>query len=52
MRIIIHAAVRLHSEAAVWRGSGKNVLMMRKALKNSSREVHFVVRVQLTGLHC
>ena len=26
--------------------------MMRKYLKNSSREIHFLVRVQFTGLQC
>ena len=41
----IIATVRLRLEEAVWRRSGKYVLlMMRKAFKNSSREVHFLVR--------
>ena len=46
---ILLVAVRLVSEAAVWRGSEK---YMRKALKNSSKKVHFLVMAQFTDLQC
>ena len=51
MHNILLAAVRLRSEAAVWRGSGKYILFMkRKAFKNPNREVDVLVRAQVTGL--
>ena len=50
MHNILLVAVRLGSEAAIWRQENACYFMMRKALKNSSREVYFLVRVQVTGL--
>ena len=51
MHNILLAAVRLGSDAAVWRGSEKYMLLYNeKALKNPSRDVYFLVRVQFTSL--
>ena len=54
--LLVTVRLRLRSEAAVWKGSGKYVLlydkqlMMRKAFKNSSRDLYILVRAQFIGL--
>ena len=54
--LLVTVRLRLRSEAAVWKGSGKYVLlydkqlMIRKAFKNSSRDLYILVRAQFIGL--
>ena len=53
MHNILLIAVRLGSEAAVWRGSEKYVLLYdEKSYEKFQQRSSFLVRAQFTGLQC